>query len=204
MEEREPELIFEPIAVCDGLSVTYYDFKPNPGAPARPTRSERLRSFNQPIYGMTEDVMVPWPDLMPEQVGHPYVAGPGFLWEYALDTKPSDGPPGTLKLHARHPIAKVRDLHDNYRLWIDPEKNDLAMKAEISTIEVTPGSQPDHVVHVETRLLTDLARSPNGFWYPTRVLRKGPDIKTDQATRYLLDFDADLPDEFFEPKKAKQ
>ena len=53
--------------------------------------------------------------------------------------------------------------------------------------------------HVETRVLTDLARSPNGFWYPTRSLRKISNSKVEQTTRFLLDFDAPIPEELFQP-----
>jgi hypothetical protein len=203
LKQRENELVFEPEAVFDGITLSYYPYKPKATDPGQPSVVERKQIRSQQIYGMPDDPNNPWPDMLPELLGHPDVAGPtrfsARLWEYALDTKPNDGPSSTLRLHARHPPD--HGLFDNYRIWIDPEKNYLALQAEFRVNEPAARSERNRVVYVDTKILTELGRSPNGFWYPTRVLRKSSKNQGDQVTRFLLDFQAAIPDALFEPIK---
>ena len=57
--------------------------------------------------------------------------------------------------------------------------------------------EPTKPAYVETRILEKLARSPNGFWYPTQVVRKTSNNMPDQVTRFVLDFNRPCPDELF-------
>jgi hypothetical protein len=48
----------------------------------------------------------------------------------------------------------------------------------------------------ERRLLRGRSR---GSWYPTRVIRKTSNFSGQQATRFVLDFRAEIPDALFRP-----
>jgi hypothetical protein len=205
LKQREQELIFEPQAICDGQIVWLYHDKPKPIVPDQPSVAEKESVSIQHLYALPDDPYLPWPDLLPEQLGHPNMDGAAQLGAHFIDPKPSDGPPGTLCLRVREAHFPDPQRPDKYRLWIDPDKNDLALRSEISVFEPSPRSMntrtPTKVAYVETKILTDLARSPNGFWYPTRVLRKTSNTKVDRVTRFLLDFDVPIPDELFQPVK---
>ncbi len=150
--------------------------------------------------------MMPWPQLLPEQIGHPDVSLPDNEREFLIDPKPDDGPPSTVRLRVRNALSSDPDRPDLYRLWVDPEKNHLAIKAESSVFDSsTPrkGSLiQSKIAYIDTKTLTDFARSPSGFWYPTRVLRvTSANNKYEQVTRFVLDFHAQIPDAIFEPVK---
>jgi hypothetical protein len=199
LKAREPGLIFEPQAICNGQTMWFYNDNPKADVPDPP----RVLVSVQPVYGSPDDPNMPFPDLMPERLAHPYQGGLAQFWEHLIDPKPGDGPPGTLRLRVRAAHLQDPKRPDNYRLWIDPEKNYLVLRSEINAWEPPPrlrnARTPAKTAHVVTTVLTDLARSPSGFWYPTRVLSKSSDGKVDQVTRFLLDFDAPIPDELFQP-----
>ncbi|MGP0064561.1 MAG: hypothetical protein ACLQGP_13310 [Isosphaeraceae bacterium] len=204
MKQKEEDLIFEPQAICDGLNLWLYKYKPNKSiVPDRPYVSERESVTHQQIYGIADDLGMPWPELMPELIGHPNADSLVRFWAYFLDPSPSDGPPGTVRLQVRESRFQDAKLPDRYRLWIDPNKNHLAMRSEIGVFEPPPprnwNGRALKPAYIDTRILTDVARSPNGFWYPTRVLRKASNSKADQVMRFLLDFQVAIPDELFEP-----
>ena len=140
---------------------------------------------------------MPWPHLMPEQLSHPSVYVPDSDREFFLDAKASEGPPNTVRLRVRNSRSKDPQRPDLYRLWIDPDKNYLSLKSETSVFD--GGSIQGKIAFVDTYTLADVARSPNGFWYPTRVVRKTSNFPGEQVTRFVLDFHAEIPDELFRP-----
>ena len=140
--------------------------------------------------------MMPWPHLMPEQLGHPSVYVPDSDREFLFDSKPGDGPPNTVQLRVRNSRSKDPQRPDIYRLWIDPERNYLSLKSEMSVFE--GGNVHGKIAYVDTTTLTDFARSPSGFWYPKRVVRKTSDFRGEQVTRFALDFQVAIPDRLFE------
>ena len=206
MKQREADMIFELQSVCDGQNNWIYQYKPRKSVdPDRPYVSEQASVSVQQTYAAPDSLNALWPDLMPEQLGHPNLDGSARFWAHFIDPKPGDGPPGTLRLQVRESQFQDPKRPDRYRLWIDPEKNYLALRSEIGGFAAMRRQanirMPAKRAPGETRILTDLARSPNGFWYPTRVLRKTSDSKVDQVTRFLMDFDAPIPDDLFQPKK---
>jgi hypothetical protein len=54
---------------------------------------------------------------------------------------------------------------------------------------------------VETKTLDDLACSPGGFWYPTRIVRKTSTSREEQIIHFVLDFERPIPDVLFQPMK---
>jgi hypothetical protein len=104
-----------------------------------------------------------------------------------------------VRLRVRNSRSKDPQRPDLYRLWIDPDKNYLSLKSETSVFD--GGSIQGKIAFVDTYTLADVARSPNGFWYPTRVLRKTSDFKDQQVTRFALDFESVIPESLFVHQK---
>ena len=61
--------------------------------------------------------------------------------------------------------------------------------------------QPPKIAFVDTMVMEGLARSPSGYWYPTRIRRRTSNLNTEQVWTYHLDFEAVMPDEMFQPMK---
>jgi hypothetical protein len=198
-KQREKDIIFEAGALCDGQTIWYYNYKPQVMEPDQPYVSQLESVTSQPVTGAADDPMMTWPHLMPEQLSHPSVYVPDSDREFFLDPKPADGPPNTSRLRVRNSRSKDPNRPDLYRLWVDPEKNYLSFKSETSVFD--EGNIQGKIAFVDTYTLADVTRSPNGFWYPTRVLRKTSNFEGEQVTRFALDFERAIPDSLFEHKK---
>jgi hypothetical protein len=196
-KEHQNDFTFFVQAICDGERVYYYRTKGNSFMPDANGPPQPKLSGTQAI-NPSDDPFMPWPDGFPEHVGHPAVWQPSDDREFELEPKPADGPSGTIRLRVHNTRSADKPLPDLYKLWIDPKQNHLALRAETSVFEST---NPPKLAYVETKVIESLARSPGGHWYPTRVLRKTSNFKGEQVWRYLLDFDAPLPDEMFRPLK---
>jgi hypothetical protein len=182
-------------AICDGERVYYYQADGNIFAPNAPRPPKLKLSMTQAI-NPSDDPFMPWPDMFPEHLGHPSVWQPTADRDFTLEPKPADGPPGTILIRLRDTRNRDANSPDLYKLWLDPEQSYLALRAETSVFEST---NPPKIAYVETKILQSLARSPGGHWYPTRVWRKCSNFTSEQVWRYLLEFDADLPDDLFQP-----
>jgi hypothetical protein len=199
-KKREKEIVFETSAICDGQTIWYYNYDPQQVMRFDQPYSSELKSVtSQPVTGAADDPMMPWPHLMPEQLSHPSVFVPDSNREFLLDPKPGDGPPNTVRLRVRNARSKDPQRPDLYRLWVDPEKNYLSLKSETSVFD--GGNMQGKIAFVDTYTIADLGRSPSGFWYPTRVLRKTSGSDFEQFTRFALDFQAVIPDGLFEHHK---
>ena len=211
--EHQKSLLFELHAVCDGRTVWYYRYSPQALKPNQPYVLQKPASvMSHPVYGSDDDPMMPWPHLLPEQIGHRQIDLPSAERRFSLDTEPKDGPPGTNRIQVRDSDAKDPKEPDRYRLWIDPEKNYLVIRAETCVYDRPydasgKASGPWRIVSISVEVLEEFARSPSGFWYPTRVRRQTPvndynKVKYgDTVTRFVLDFEAKIPDGLFEPLK---
>jgi hypothetical protein len=211
---HEKDFLFELQAVCDGRTVWYYRYPPqdlDSNQPYIPQKPSSVMSHE--VYGSDDDPSMPWPHMLPEQIGHRHIGLPSAERRFTLDTEPKDGPPGTIRIQVRDTDAKDPKEPDRYRLWIDPEKNYLAIRAENNVYDRPydasgKATAPWRITHISVQTLVEFARSPSGFWYPTRVLRQTPindynKVKYgDTVTRFVLDFEAKIPDELFQPLKS--
>jgi hypothetical protein len=204
---HEQDHHFELQAVCDGRTIWYYRYPPQRLGPGKSYVLQKPSSvMSDKVYGSGDDPMMPWPHLLPEQIGHPQVFLPGAERTFLVDPKPADGPPNTIRLTVRDTNIDGPAPPDLFRFWIDPEKNYLVLRAE-TAVSSNGGGPRRTVDHIEVNILEDFARSPSGFWYPTRVRRQTPvnDFNKvesgDAVTRFALDFKAPLPDELFQPLK---
>ena len=204
-KSREQDFVFNPQAICDGQTMWFYRYKPEPIVPDRPF-SLKLESVDaQSVSGSADDSLMPWPHLLPEQLGHPSVYLPDAEREFVLEPKPSDGPAKTVRLRVRDAQDNDPQRPDEYRLWIDPENNYLALRAEATVFDSSgphsKSGRPTRIAYIDTKILQDLARSPSGFWYPRRVIRTTSGSKYEQVTRFFLDFHGEIPDMLFQPPK---
>ena len=202
---HEQDYHFELQAVCDGRTVWYYRYPPQTIGPGKNYVLQKPSSVtSHPVYGSDDDPMMPWPHLLPEQIGHPQVDKPGAERTFVIDATPTDGPQHTIRLSVRDTNLDGPRPPDLFRIWVDPEKNFLALRAEsaVTTRSKERGSRRT-VDHISVNILEDFARSPSGFWYPTKVRRQTPvddfnKVKYGESvTRFALDFNAPLPDDLF-------
>jgi hypothetical protein len=138
---------------------------------------------------------------MPEQLGHPVVSRPGGSRIVLLDVNSEDGPGGSIRLRVRDPNLSQADDTDLDRYWIRPDRNFLCLQSETVVFDST---DPTRIVSTESCTVESVAKSPHGYWYPTRVRRKTSNFAIEQITAFHLDFDAEIPDELFEPLKLNQ
>jgi hypothetical protein len=196
-KEHQNDFTFFVQAICDGERVYYYRTKGNSFMPDANGPPQPKLSMTQPI-NPSDDPFMPWPDGFPEHVGHPAVWQPSDDREFELETRPADGPPGTIRLRVQNSRLADQSVPDLYKLWIDPKQNYLVLRAETSVFE---SINPPKIAYIDTKVIESLARSPGGHWYPTRVVRKTSNFKGEQVWKYYLDFEAPLPDEMFQPLK---
>jgi hypothetical protein len=198
---HQTDYVFTTAAICDGETIHYYqprdhiwDSDITAPPPIRP-------NGEQPVAGPADDPIVPWPYLMPEQLGHPSIWLPSEVRALFLESNPEDGPGGSIRLRVRDSRSLKSDRPDVNRFWIDPEQNFLCLQSESC---VSDSADPQTISYIEASILETLARSPQGHWYPTRVRRKTSNFAVEQITHFYLDFEAKLPDELFEPLKLAE
>ncbi|MHC5537948.1 hypothetical protein ACYOEI_06920, partial [Singulisphaera rosea] len=186
-------------AICDGEKIRYYRLAEgnlNPGFKELPPVSLAMTQAINP----SDDPLMPWAHMMPEQIGHPSVWQPSDDREFVLEPKPDDGPPGTIRVRVRNTHATDPKFPDLYRLWVAPNEGYLSMKTETA---VFSGANSSKVEYIDTTTLEDLKRSPAGYWYPGRVRRKTSNSSGVQVTRFFLDFDVKIPETLFQPLDPK-
>ena len=143
----------------------------------------------------------------PEFACRPPLGIPQETMEAVLEQKPKEGPPGTILLRVRRVGPKEPPAHnqegkllsstDAWRNWLDPARDYVVVRDDM----VVSG---DGKESVDSTVIDELARSPQGTWYATRIRRKGaittPDGKAhDQIVDLYVDFKAKLPVSLFEP-----
>jgi hypothetical protein len=185
-------------AICDGDKVYYYRDEGNPYAPdAKEPLPLKLTSTQ--TIAPSDDPFMPWPNQFVEHISHTSVWQPSHEREFLLDAKPTDGPADTIRLRVHDTRFPDPGHPDLYKLWVSPSKGYMALRSESSVFEGSAiGSK---LAYIDTMIIEGLARSPSGFWYPTRVRRQTSNPKTEQLWTYHLEFEVDIPDELFQPLK---
>lgn len=199
--EHQRDFVILPMAICDGERTWYYRLKENNPRFDLPDPPAVKLDLTIEIYGPEDDPLVPWSHLFPEQLGHQPVSQPSEDREMRIDPKPDDGPPGTIRLRVCSPAALRPIYPDVFRLWVKPDQNYLSMRSEGSVFD---RSTPPKLLYIQTYILEELARSPQGYWYPTRVRRKTTGFESEPVTNFYLDFEAKIPDKLFQPLKLAE
>ncbi len=123
--------------------------------------------------------------------------------EPVLELHPSEGPAGCILLTVGHTTKADRvnekgvGLADKNRFWLDPQRDHIVVRWEM-VIEDSSGKEKI----INSYIVEETARSPQGVWYATKVRRKNvsrdKDGKQfDEIDHIYVDFDVNLPDDFF-------
>jgi hypothetical protein len=130
--------------------------------------------------------------------------------EPILDLHPAEGPAGCILLTVRHTSKDGRvnekgvGLPDGQRFWLDPQRDYIVVRWETA---MRDGTGKETVSN--SQIVEETARSPQGIWYATKIRRKNAvhhqdGTESDLIYKIYVDFDADLPDELFEPPAPRR
>ncbi len=178
---------------------------PDGSVHAEITGVDKRESDHKP--GETFPALWSW---MPEFACRPPLGIPSERMEPVLEPNPKEGPPGTILLRVRYvgpkrPPAQNTEGKllppppDAYRSWLDPMRDYAVVRHDM----IGDDGSGNETIH--STIIDEMARSPQGTWYATRIRRKGAvkslkDGKTsDQIIDLYVDFTANLPDSLFEP-----
>jgi hypothetical protein len=150
--------------------------------------------------GPTDDPRPDELELMPEFNVYPILSGRGG-WHYqaTIDPRPTSGPEGMVLVENlyRNP-SKSSGRPRGARYWADPARGYVVGQMQwLKTGQADDSKQG--LVEMQ-----QLARSPNGLWYPGVVRHvknahnRDDGKASDTYSRYYLDFEADIPDELFD------
>ncbi len=92
-------------------------------------------------------------------------------------------------------------LPDEWRYWLDPERDYIVMRGDM----ILRDEQGTEEI-VANHTVEEVAKSPRGSWYTTKIRRKNAGQRQDgkpfdQVYHLYVDFDLDLPDSLFAAPK---
>jgi hypothetical protein len=148
---------------------------------------------------------------MPEFACRPPLGMPSKAMEPILELDPKEGPAGTILLRVRRVGRKPRRLAnpagelpppapDAYHYWIDPARGYVIVRHDMIGDFGDSGKEEVHSTIIE-----EMAKSPQGTWYATRIRRRVTDGDSNKRTDdeiiddLYVDFNVNLPDSLFEP-----
>jgi len=149
--------------------------------------------------------------MRPEFACRPPLGVGGQHFQPVLNLHPTDGPNGCILLTIQHTNSEGRindkgvGLPDEQRFWLDPERDYIVMRWDMVTRDE---SGKEEIFESDT--VEELAESPHGIWYATKVRRSNSQShgekgeKIDQVYHFYVDFDVDLPDALFDPPVPKR
>ncbi len=124
--------------------------------------------------------------------------------EPSLDLHPAEGPAGCILLSVGHTSkeGRVNDkgvgIVDGQRFWLDPHRDYIVMRWDL----MMHNADGKDVV-TDNHTVEEVARSPEGVWYATKVRRKNAvrlsdGRRFDEIYEMYVDFPVNLPDALFE------
>lgn len=163
--------------------------EPDPDFP-RYLKIARFEKEVRSLFGSSDPLSRQSELELAECIGYPTLLGE-YSASYAMtiNTHPADGPPGCVLVESRGTTGG-RGPAIGERVWLDPTRGYLVLRRE------SRGSPSMEVM--------DVAQSPSGRWYPTRLRviggRRSRETgeTEDSYVNYHLDFNAEFPDDLFE------
>lgn len=198
-----------PVLVCDGRKVYRSEFR---GTTVSAWKTERVlrsgegRAAARSFGDAGENVL--------EYVAYPTLIA-SSMSTISLDPKGTGGPEKSLLLEVNLTGGDDR-AYRKMRYWLDPERQNVVLKSELSgcpAVDRDPQSVPSQKMYAHE--YGEFRQSPRGVWYPTEVVWKNgltpvspdksqPAEPQDLVRSYVLDFEADLPDELFTTTMRKK
>jgi hypothetical protein len=200
---RVRDLVLAPIYINHGLS----SFRIEKRFVADPDGSTHLEiAAVEDVHGCAEPPHEPLPaywSWRPEFACRRLLGMPGENMDVDMDMDPADGPPGTILL--RFATRRSQALSDSghsgpyceWQCWFDPTRDYIDVRSDIiSQAEACEATMNSTVIE-------ETARSPNGTWYATRIrrmraIRDSRGHAYDEIVNLYLDFSVDLPDSLFD------
>jgi hypothetical protein len=141
----------------------------------------------------------------PELVCRPLMGIGNPDTETLVEPHPADGPPGCILVTVRGTDTGGRPNNNNrvippdiWRYWLDTQRDYIAMRWE--RVKRDPAGKEVSQVRWT---MEEVARSPKGVWYATKVRQYAAPLnpeqkRSDPIYTFYLDFDAELPDSLFD------
>jgi hypothetical protein len=200
----EKTVYWDLLGVCDGRSVQWRTID---NGELKIQLKRRLPSDATIYDSLTEALLeAEGRDIFPELLAYPDLPVPSQQFEARLDTKPKDGPPGTVlltvQLTSRTGPHNEANVYKDHRYWMDPTRGYVTLRQEMRTRRPgEPGADDPKLSRLIETVAEKLERSPMGVWYVASASQAiwRPNGKTEKSFRYYLDFQAPLGDELFKP-----
>jgi hypothetical protein len=184
----------------------YFKLTPVPSQPLEPDpdfpRHLKITGFAKHVrsLGGSSDPLGRQCELeLPECVGYPTLLGEhNASYTMTLNTHPADGPPGCVLVESQGKTSG-RGPTIGERVWLDPTRGYMVLRKEELVGETAEDREASTAMEV-----MDVAQSPSGRWYPTRLRviggRRSRETgeTEDSYVNYYLDFNAEFPDDLFE------
>jgi hypothetical protein len=177
---------YERAFVCDGHVIRKYE------PPGSQTSAYRTVSLKDEVQA---DTFVN-PLLVPQRCCRPIFAT-GDLDRTFTPSKMAGGNRELLKVEVSLSPNTGGKETASETYWLDPSRGNVVVREVIHAVR--PGAVPgvEAPSSAEEIQFQDFRCSPNGFWYPTLIIRDGADKATMRTTRLYVDF-TDVPsDELF-------
>jgi len=110
---------------------------------------------------------------------------------------PNETAEGLLKIEVSVPSNMPGKATPSGTYWLDPSRGNVVVREIVHHVRrsaATGTASPSNSQEIEFK---DFRCSPNGFWYPTLIVREGDDKKPQQTTRFYVDFTNVPSDELF-------
>jgi hypothetical protein len=206
--ERTKSCRYHPMYVVHPSTTYFCDVKTknNPDG----TSYDEIVSVQRVEFGNEPgEIYPPEYSMRPEFACRPPLGIGDARMEPILDLHPTDGPPGCVRLSVRDTSTNAQANpnrvkgFDVSRYWLDPQRDFIVMRWDAVMRDATGQEKV-----AESDTTEQIARSPQGVWYATRIRRsfpnpdKGKAKSLDQVYHLYVDFNVDLPDSFFEPPQV--
>jgi hypothetical protein len=183
---------FSPWAICDGNTIFAFEWNGKVSKDGGP-----LRTFS--VQGESQADFLGSNLLVPERSCRPTFRGGPLDHLFEVKHVMADGEDLVkvdMSLSRKPQNPKILDV----TYWLDPGLGDVVKRIEFRHTATADGQVPKSSSPSEV-VFQEFNQSPNGFWYPTVIVRDPTDKNKKRTTRLYVDF-TDIPsDDLFRISK---
>lgn len=208
--ERAKQFRYYPIGVQ--LGQTAYTCNITQVVDPDGSEHSEIDAVHKSVYNLKPGELFPVDYVMrPEFVCRPPMGIGNLNQEPTLDLHPAEGPDGCILLTVAHTTQAGRINEnavgpaDGNRYWLDPRRDFIALRWEMVNHD---GNGNEIISH--SHIVEETARSPQGVWYATKVRLKNASTRQSDGKQFdvvyhiYVDFEAELPDELFQPPTPRR